>query len=93
MFSLLTDFKAKNYMEKFIITAELRDLEKQVSLGEISYSRMIELLNEKADRWHERKVNKLNKADVSDSVCPKHKITYDYMNNKPICPICSPNRL
>jgi len=36
-------------MRKFIITAELRDLEKQVSLGEISYSRMIEILNEKAE--------------------------------------------
>lgn len=50
-------------MRKFIITAELRNLEKQVSLGEISYSRMIELLNEKANKWHECKVNELNKFD------------------------------
>jgi len=55
-------------MRKFIITAELRDLEKQVSLGEISYSRMIEILNERADKWHEDKVNELNKTDkVIDS--------------------------
>ncbi len=43
-------------MRKFIITAELRDLEKQVAMEEISYSRMIELLNEMADKWHEEKL-------------------------------------
>jgi len=48
----------------------MRDLEKQVSLEEISYSRMIELLNEKADKWHESKVNELNKADVIGSLQP-----------------------
>jgi hypothetical protein len=31
--------------------AFLRDLEKQVSIGEISYSRMVEILNEKADEY------------------------------------------
>lgn len=36
-------------MRKFLITAELRDLEKQVSLGEIIYSKMIETLCEKAE--------------------------------------------
>ncbi|MEI6022026.1 MAG: hypothetical protein WCR21_12945 [Bacteroidota bacterium] len=36
---------------KFIITAEMRDLEKQVNLAEISYSRMIEILCEKADEY------------------------------------------
>ncbi len=55
-------------MRKFIITAELRDLEKQVSLGEISYSRMIELLNEKADKWYHSKFRELNK----DQVCRFH---------------------
>ena len=30
-----------------LTVAEMRDLEKQVSLGEISYSRMVELLNER----------------------------------------------
>lgn len=40
-------------MRKFIIVAEMRDLEKQVSLGEISYSRMVEMLNEKAEKWHQ----------------------------------------
>lgn len=38
-------------IEKFIKTADLRVLEKQVSLGEISYSRMIEILNEKSDEY------------------------------------------
>ena len=36
-------------MEKFITVSEMRELEKQVSLGEISYSRMVEILNEKAN--------------------------------------------
>ncbi len=35
-------------MEKFIIAAHLRDLESQVSKGDISYSRMVEILNEEA---------------------------------------------
>ena len=36
---------------KFLITAEMRDLEKQVALGEISYGRMIEILCDKADKY------------------------------------------
>jgi hypothetical protein len=36
-------------MRKFLITAELKDLEKQVSLGKISYSKMVEALCEKAE--------------------------------------------
>lgn len=36
---------------KFIITAELRDLESQVAREEISYNRMIEILNEKAAEY------------------------------------------
>ncbi len=36
---------------KFITTAEMRDLEQQVTKGEISYSRMMELINEKAEKF------------------------------------------
>lgn len=36
-------------MRKLLIVSEMRALEKQVNLGEISYSRMIEIINEKAD--------------------------------------------
>lgn len=43
-------------MRKFIITAEMRDLEQQVHKGEISYSRMIEILCEKADEYCEMKL-------------------------------------
>lgn len=35
-------------MEKIFTVALLRDLEKQVQKGEISYSRMVEILNERA---------------------------------------------
>lgn len=38
-------------MKKFIITAELRDITDQYYREEISYSRMVELLNEKAEMW------------------------------------------
>lgn len=34
-------------MEKLLRVAEMRDLEKQVTKGEISYSRMVEIINEK----------------------------------------------
>lgn len=34
-------------MEKLLRVAEMRDLEKQVAKGEISYSRMVEIINEK----------------------------------------------
>lgn len=34
-------------MEKLLKVAEMRDLEKQVSMNEISYSRMVEIINEK----------------------------------------------
>ena len=35
-------------MEKLLKVADLRALEKKVSLGEISYIRMVEIINEKA---------------------------------------------
>lgn len=34
-------------MEKLLRVADMRDLEKQVAKGEISYSRMVEIINEK----------------------------------------------
>ena len=54
-------------MRKFIITAEMRDLEKQVSLGEISYSRMIEILCEKADEYR----NQPSKERITESLVRK----------------------
>ena len=39
-------------MDKFLKTAELRDLENQVSKENISYSRMIELINLKAQKYY-----------------------------------------
>lgn len=38
-------------MEKFIKLADIRKLNKQVSLGEISSLRMIEIINEKANEY------------------------------------------
>lgn len=35
-------------MEKILIVADMRALEKQVLQGDISYTRMIEIINEKA---------------------------------------------
>jgi hypothetical protein len=35
-------------MDKFLKTAELKDLEKKVAKGEISYSKMVEEINLKA---------------------------------------------
>lgn len=68
---------------KFIITAEMRDLEKQVNLAEISYGRMIEILCEKADEYaeeyHQSELLKLNKSDISGSVA-------DYVGRN--CPFC-----
>lgn len=38
-------------MRKLLLVHEMRALEKQVNLGEISYSRMIEIINEKAEEY------------------------------------------
>jgi hypothetical protein len=50
---------------KFIITAEMRDLEKQVNLAEISYSRMIEMLCEKADEYAKPEWISVKEKDLS----------------------------
>lgn len=47
--------------QKPFIVAFVRDLERQVFQGYISYSRMVELLNERAIEWHEEKCKKLGK--------------------------------
>ena len=46
-------------MKKFITVAEMRDLDQQLALEKISYSRMIEILNEKAEKWYLEKRDKL----------------------------------
>lgn len=53
-FDMLEESKPMKVLEKdnkFITTAELRDLENQVEQEDITYSRMVELLNEKANNW------------------------------------------
>ena len=52
---------------KFIITAELRELEKQVDQEDITYSRMVELLNEKASNYAKQQVIK-GKIEVLEDV-------------------------
>lgn len=51
-------------IRKFIITAEMRDLEYQVSKGEISYSKMIELLCDKAEEYFQEKALYLKNSMV-----------------------------
>jgi hypothetical protein len=38
-------------MRKFIKIAEMRDLDQQLAQEEISYSKLVEILNEKAEKW------------------------------------------
>jgi transcription elongation factor GreA-like protein len=66
-------------MRKFIITAELRSLEKQVSLGEISYSKMIEILNEKAEQYHQEKSKELISLWDSLAECGEIKISNNFI--------------
>lgn len=68
-------------MERLLRVAELRDLESRVSKGEISYSRMVEIINEKhflklVELRQELKVNELSKPAVRQSL-PDH---YDIRN-------------
>jgi hypothetical protein len=50
--------------KKFITIAEFRELDAQYFLGEISYSKIVEVLNEKAENWYKDRlcedVDKLN---------------------------------
>ena len=68
-------------MERLLKIAELRDLEKQVMDGEISYSRMVEIINEKhfkelVDlRYRLRKDRKFTEAEISSLQSKIHKIT------------------
>lgn len=39
-------------MDKFLKTAELRDLENQVLREKISYSKMVEIINYKAQKYY-----------------------------------------
>ena len=55
-------------MDKVFKIADIKDLDMQVASGEITYGRMVEILNEKA-YWHYSKVKKLNIPAVIKSVC------------------------
>ena len=61
-------------MEKVFKVADIRDLEQKVALGEMSYSRMVEVLNEKTEEYYS-KVKKLNEPAVINNevaVCDHH---------------------
>lgn len=45
-------------MEKVIKLADIKKLNKQVSLGEISSSRMVEIINEKANEYAKFRIEK-----------------------------------
>ena len=71
-------------MDKVFKVADIRDLEQKVALGEMSYSRMVEILNEKAEQ-HYSKVKKLNEPAVSGNevkVCPICGKPFYYLYNK-----------
>jgi chromosome segregation ATPase len=70
-------------MRKLLIVAEMRSLEKQVHLGEISYSRMIEIINEKADEYANQK-NSLKTLQEHQTV---DKLAREYANIKHDRPI------
>ena len=60
-------------MEKVFKVADIRDLEQKVSLGEISYSRMVEIMNERAYEKYCGKVEKLPIPEVITSVNKRNK--------------------
>lgn len=49
--------KTAKSLQKFFITAEMRDLETLLLKEEISYSRMIEIINEKAIAFYSNAIN------------------------------------
>ncbi len=55
-------------MRKFLIVAEMRALEKQVNLGEISYSLMIEIINEKAEEYATLKLQEYKNEQIKLSL-------------------------
>jgi hypothetical protein len=54
--------KQETKIRKFIIVSELRYLEKQVCQEDITYSRMVEILNEKAEAYR----IECNKAEAQE---------------------------
>lgn len=80
-----------------LTVAEMQDLEKQVSLGEISYSRMVEIINEKftADitRFREaiatvqKIIQKPEPLSKSELICAIHPALNPSLNFKK-CAIC-----
>lgn len=73
-------------MRKFLIIAELRALEKQVALGEISYSKMVELLNEKAEAWYKEKIN--NSFYCHDECIANASEDYEFKKCETQCDKC-----
>jgi hypothetical protein len=66
-------------MSKLMIVAELRDLHSQYKDNEITYSRMAELINEKADEWFDKrlkdpKIGLVNLVDPEKEYCVSYTI-------------------
>lgn len=53
-------------MDKLLKVADMRKLHKQMALGEISYSRMVEIINEKANEQSKKAIErfKVEQAEV-----------------------------
>ncbi len=72
-------------MERFIKLADIRKLNKQVSLGEISSSRMIEIINEKANEYAKMHVEnfKIEQAKKLLEIFGEQKvIAYEWHNEE-----------
>lgn len=52
------DLKIELPKPKLFIVADIRKLEYQVLTGEISYSRMVEIMNEMAEKFYQKSAKK-----------------------------------
>lgn len=72
-------------MEKLLKLADIRKLNKQVSLGEISSSRMVEIINEKANEYAKMHVEnfKIEQAKKLLEIFGEQKvIAYEWHNEE-----------
>lgn len=70
---------------KFLKVAHLRELEKRVTIGQITYSKMVESINEMAYDFYMEKLSLLRKQAMTDNDLIKHD------NTPHRCPVCNGN--
>ncbi len=77
-------------LERFLYEGEMKALQNKVYVGEISFGKMVEILNEKAIKWiQDNCLSQANEVDNEQQFAEQFKVTCENVVPLQCCPMCN----